>query len=313
MEVSLAGVERLRFADGSPVRAASAVTRFEDGHLVAQDDATHAAWLRDGVATRLRLLPPVEGLDVFDEATGTKHLKPDLEAAVTVEVDGSPGVVLLGSGSSPARMRSVLVRSGSTGTGGGSRAGPRVVVADLTPAYAVIAEALGVTADELNLEGACVIGDALRWYHRGLPSAGLPSASVDLELAAVLSAVLGVGDAAEVGVGDVRRYDLGEVDGIGLAVTDATALPGGAVLVSAAAEDAPNARDDGPVVGSALVLLEGQDVVDLVELPRVEGEVCKVEGISVLDADATGASLLAVVDADDATAASLVVRLRVGW
>ena len=305
MEVSLAGVERLRFADGSPVRAASAVTRFEDGHLVAQDDATHAAWLRDGVATRLRLLPPVEGLDVFEETTGTKHLKPDLEAAFTVEVDRSPAVVLLGSGSSPARMRSVLVRSGSDG--------PRVVVADLTPAYAVIAEALGVSADELNLEGACVVGDALRWYHRGLPSAGLPSASVDLELAAVLAAVLGVGDAAQVGVGDVLRYDLGDVDGIGLAVTDATALPGGAVLLSAAAEDAPNAQDDGPVVGSALVLLEGQDVVDLVELPRVEGEVCKVEGISVLDADESGASLLAVVDADDTTAASLAVRLRVGW
>ena len=305
MQVELTSVERLRFADGSPVRAASAVALFEDGHLVAQDDATHAAWLRDGVATRLRLLPPVDGLDVFEEATGTKHLKPDLEAACTVEVEGDPAVVLLGSGSSPARMRSVLVTS--------SGAGPRVAVADLTPVYAVIAAALGVTADELNMEGACVVGDALRWYHRGLPSAGLPSASVDLELAVVLAAVRGVGDVGAVSVRDVREYDLGEVEGVGLAVTDATALPGGAVLVSAAAEDAPNARDDGPVVGSALVVLDDEQVVDLVELPRVENEVCKVEGISVLDADGKGASLLAVVDADDVTAASLAVRLRIGW
>ena len=305
MQVELTSVERLRFADGSPVRAASAVALFEDGHLVAQDDATHAAWLRDGVATRLRLLPPVDGLDVFEEATGTKHLKPDLEAACTVEVEGDPAVVLLGSGSSPARMRSVLVTS--------SGAGPRVAVADLTPVYAVIAAALGVTADELNMEGACVVGDALRWYHRGLPSAGLPSASVDLELAVVLAAVRGVGDVGAVSVRDVREYDLGEVEGVGLGVTDATALPGGAVLVSAAAEDAPNARDDGPVVGSALVVLDDEQVVDLVELPRVENEVCKVEGISVLDADGKGASLLAVVDADDVTAASLAVRLRIGW
>ena len=305
MQIELTSVERLRFADGSPVRAASAVTRYGGGHLVAQDDATHAAWLRDGVATRLRLLPPVDGLDVFEEATGTKHLKPDLEAACTVEVEGDPAVVLLGSGSSPARMRSVLVTS--------SGAGPRVAVADLTPVYAVIAAALGVTADELNMEGACVVSDALRWYHRGLPSAGLPSASVDLELAVVLAAVRGVGDVGAVSVRDVREYDLGQVEGVGLAVTDATALPGGAVLVSAAAEDAPNARDDGPVVGSALVVLDDEQVVDLVELPRVENEVCKVEGISVLDADGKGASLLAVVDADDVTAASLAVRLRIGW
>ena len=51
----------------------------------------------------------------------------------------------------------------------------------------------------------------------------------------------------------------------------------------------------------------------LVELPRVEGQVCKVEGISVLDADGEGVSLLAVVDADDVTAASLAVRLRIDW
>ena len=42
------------------------------------------------------------------------------------------------------------------------------------------------------------------------------------------------------------------VAGVGLAVTDAVALPDGLVLVSAAAEDSPSTYDDGPVVGSAL-------------------------------------------------------------
>ncbi len=40
MRVELESVERLRFADGSPVRAASAVAPFGDGFLVAQDDTT---------------------------------------------------------------------------------------------------------------------------------------------------------------------------------------------------------------------------------------------------------------------------------
>ncbi len=84
MEIVLEGVRELRFTDGAPVRAASGVARFGDGFLVAQDDATHAAWFSDGPATPVRLLPPSEGRDTFDEASGTKHLKPDLEAACEV-------------------------------------------------------------------------------------------------------------------------------------------------------------------------------------------------------------------------------------
>ena len=309
MRVELEHVDRLRFADGSPVRAASAVTGFDGGLLVAQDDTTHAAWVRDGVAARVRLFAPVEGHDVFEEASGTKDLKPDLEAAVPVELPlslgGAPAVLLLGSGSSSRRMRSALVRSYD--------GDPHVTVADLDPLYAAVADALGVTADDLNLEGACQVGAVLRWFHRGLPSAGLPAGSVDLGLAEVLAAASGTGDPAAVPVRDPRHYDLGEVEGVGLAVTDAVVLPDGSVLVSAAAEDAPNARDDGPVVGSALVRLDGEDTVGLAALPPVEGQVCKVEGITVLDAGPGTATVLGVVDADDPTAPSLAVHLRVTW
>src|SRR3712207_7927116 len=92
MRVTITGVRELRFDDGAPVTAASGIAPLGDGWLVAQDDATHAAWQRpDGVAP-LRLLPSVEGLDHFTEAAGTKHLKPDLEVACPVEADGEPGV-----------------------------------------------------------------------------------------------------------------------------------------------------------------------------------------------------------------------------
>ena len=84
MHVELEDVEELRFDDGSPVRAASAVTRLGDGVLVVQDDSTHAAWRTHGQTGRVRLLPAVDGLETFDERSGTKHLKPDLEAAAGV-------------------------------------------------------------------------------------------------------------------------------------------------------------------------------------------------------------------------------------
>jgi hypothetical protein len=305
MEVEVVGAERLRFADGSPVRAASAVVRFGDGHLVVSDDATHAAWFRRGEhPARVRLLPPVDGHEVFDEESRTKDLKPDLETACEVSRDAATGALVMGSGSSPRRMRWCLLRLAD--------GRPDVVVADMAPVYASVATALEVDPDVLNLEGACVVGRSLRWFHRGLPSAGLLSGSVDLDLDAVWSAAVGEADAADLQATCPRHYDLGSVDGVGLAITDVVALPGGDLLACAAAEDSPNPRDDGPVTATALARIRGDRVHEVVPLPRLDGRILKVEGLMVLHADATEAALLAVTDVDDAAApsraATIVVR-----
>jgi hypothetical protein len=267
------------------------------------DDATHGAWWHEETVTRVRLLPPVDGHELFDEASGTKHLKPDLEMACQVTVDDEPAALLMGSGSSPARMLWSLLRL--------RRSEPWAVVADMSRLYAAVAAALSVDAEVLNVEGACVVGDVLRWYHRGLPSAGLPSGSIDLDLATALAAALGQGDAAAVRVSNPRHYDLGAVGGVGLALTDVVALPGGTLLASAAAEDSPNPRDDGIVVASALARLEGDRVVEVVRLPEVDGSVIKVEGLMVLETHERQTLLLAVADEDDPRAASVAARLRV--
>ena len=303
MQVDVTAVRYLSFADGSPVRAASAIAPLGDGWLVAQDDAAHAAWVRDDGIERVRIVPSVEGHDVFSSASGTKHLKPDFEAACPVERDGATGVLLLGSGSTPARMRAALVTPDDA---------PRVQVGDLAPLYRRVAEVLGVRLDDLNLEGACRKGDVLRWFARGNLSAGVPSASVDVDVEPLVQAVTG-GDPSAV---EVRRpvvYDLGEVAGVGLTVTDAVALPDGRVLLSAAAEDTPNMVDDGPVVAAALALLDGDDVLAVTRLPEVDGEVAKVEGLALLGSDDQGARLLAVVDDDDPDKASAELHLDVRW
>ena len=295
-------VRLLHFDDGTPVTAASGVAPLGEGWLVAQDDATFGAWLRGASVTPVRLLPAVEGLDRFSEAAGTKHLKPDFEVACPVHVDGEPAVLLLGSGSTARRMRGVLVRL---------RDGEPVVhVGELDPLYRRVAASLGVALDQLNLEGASRHGDAVRWFCRGNLAAAVPSASVALPLDALVGAVLGRADAGSVPVGDPHVYDLGAVEGVGLAVTDAIALPDGRLLVCAAAEDTPNAVDDGPVVATALALLDGPDVLEVAAIPEVGGQVVKVEGLALRGFAGGAASLLALVDADDPDVPSAAVELR---
>ncbi len=149
MDIEVLSVDRLRFSDGAPVRSASAVVSFGGGFLVVPDDATHAAWFREETVTAVRLLPPVAGHEVFDEVSGTKHLKPDFEAACQVTVDGAPAALIMGSGSSPARMRWSLLRL--------EHGEPRVVVADMTQVYSAVAAAMSIDADLLNMEGACTV------------------------------------------------------------------------------------------------------------------------------------------------------------
>jgi hypothetical protein len=296
MQVDLVEIGLMRFEDGTPVRAASAIAPYGGGWLVGQDDATHACWWHDGVGTPVRVVPAVDGHEVFSETTGTKELKPDLEAALAVE----GGVLMLGSGSTPARMRAVLLTPGA-----------EPVVGDLGDLYARVAATLEVAPDALNLEGACVVGDRLRWFQRGLPAAGVPTASVDVDLRPLIDAVTGSGRVSRVEVVDARRYALESPEGLALAVTDAVALPDGRIVVSAAAEDSPNTYDDGPVLGSALALLDGQVTLATVSLPEPDGRIAKVEGLAVMEWDDHGGRLLATVDADDAAVPSALLTLDV--
>ena len=304
MRISLGDVRPLRFDDGTPVTAASAIAPLGEGWLVAQDDATSAAWLRDGSVSPVRVLPPVEGLDRFSEAAGTKRLKPDLEVACPAEVDGEPAVLLLGSGSTDRRMRGVLVRLVD--------GHPVVQAGELAPLYGLVAERLGVPDGQVNLEGASRHGGTVRWFNRGNLAAGVRPGSVDVPLAGLVDAVLGRGAAGAVPVEQPRVYDLGEVAGVGLAVTDAISLPDGRLLLSAAAEDTPNAVDDGPVVAAALVLVDGDTVLDVAAVPEVDAHVPKVEGLALRAARDGEVQLLAVVDDDDPSRPSTVMELHVG-
>lgn len=303
--VSVSQVRQLWFGPNDPVRAASAVARLGGGWLIAQDDAAHGGWWRPPREhlDRIRLLAPRDGLDVFSEASGTKHLKPDLESACRVPLDGGSGVLLLGSGSLPNRTHGALaqVRNGQV----------RVRSRDLGPLYEQVAAVLDLNQDQINLEGACVVGDRLRWFQRGHAPSGVPSASVDLDVADVVAVLTTGSELVSIDIGRARHYDLGSFDGLPLAITDAVVLPDGTVCVSATAEDTLDPVADGPIAGSVLALLI-DDVSHLVPLPP-EAAGHKVEGLAVSGARDGGVELLAVVDHDDPHAASIALILQVCW
>lgn len=304
VKVDVRSSTELVFDDGSPVRAASAIAPFGDGWLIAQDDETVGAWWRDRSVTPVRFFPPVEGHDRFSEDDGTKELKPDLEAACSVPAGGGHAALLLGSGSLPRRMRAALATP--------EQPHCSVMTADLTALYHRMAGALELDIEDLNLEGACVLGTSLRWFQRGHDGSDVPSSSVDVGLVELLAAVTEAADPADVPLGRVRRYEFVASGDVSLAVTDAAVLTDGRILISLAAEDAPDAVADGEIVGAALAVIDDEDVVSLAQLPAGdEGGVRKVEGLAIRDAADGRLDVVAVVDQDDPDTPSLALSLDV--
>ena len=65
------------------------------------------------------------------------------------------------------------------------------------------------------------------------------------------------------------------------------------------------------MVGSALALLDGERLLDLAELPLLDGEVAKPEGLALVGHRDDLLDLVAVVDADDPEVPSLLLELVV--
>jgi len=264
--------EHAHLDDGLPphVRAASALRRLAHRLVIVQDDVDALA-VR-GVAGDVRpvLLPArPSGTRVFDDATGNKHEKLDLEACVVL-TDGR--VVAFGSASTPVRERLVVWTEAA--------AAPVVVAAD-----ALYAEVRGAVVDgemRLNVEGAVVAGRRLLLFHRGNDAPRGSSAHVNavVELALDEFASWLDGTAAPPRVASVTRVDLGAVDGVPFGFTDAVAVDAERVVVVACAEDSACAISDGPVLGARVGVLDarGLRMVDIYERDGAPTRL-KVEGI----------------------------------
>ncbi len=277
------------------VSAASGLVLAGDYLYVVADDEHHLGVFPatgDAAGELLALFP--------GELPATKQerkaQKPDLE--VLTRLPPFPGyasgaLLALPSGSRRNRRTGALLALDVHGAVIGT---PRSI--DLSAVFALLEPEFPA----LNIEGAVVVDQRLRLLHRG--SKGHPeSACIDVSLPDVLQA-LGSSDAVDTTkLLDTRFFDLGTIDGIPLGFTDGAALPDGAIVFTAIAEDAESTYEDGPCVGAAVGIFDREGRLSLLQSldanHKVEGIFAQVEDDVI--------RLLLVTDADqEAIAASLL-------
>jgi hypothetical protein len=279
------------------VRAGSGIRWVGDQLAVIQDDARFIALVNPtAFSVRALALPAGKGgVRLFDDTRGNKDDKLDLEASLVVHEGGDELLLAFGSGSKKVRdqVAVVNVRRGTA------------VIRDATALYRDLRDFSAFAGCHLNIEGAILTDGVVRFFNRGngKPRHGLRpvNATVDVEWRALWSYLLSPDDAPVPGLHNIQQYDLGEHGGLRLTFTDACAW-GGRVLFTAAAEDSPDATEDGPVAGSAIGVIEASGEVRYTML-RGEGGgafLGKVEGVALSRTEA--GRIYLVTDADDADA-----------
>lgn len=231
----------LRLLRDLDLAAASGLVRLRGRSLIVGDDdlALHVV-PDDGPAARLPLRPGALPRD----PAARKRVKPDFEALCPWPAP-APTLLVLGSGSTPARTTGVLVLLSE------DMSSATCSEFSLAPLYADLA----ARVPELNIEGAAAWDGDLVLVQRG-NGVGNRSALVRLDRAGVAGALRTAAAWTSALVRELAVLDLGDIAGVPYSATDATVLPDGALLLSAAAEASADTYRDGECLGSALVRVD---------------------------------------------------------
>src|SRR5215207_999824 len=231
-------------AAGRPLHlsAASGLACLDSFIYVVADDELHLGVFRAAGGEPGHLIRLFDGA-LPDSKRDRKKQKPDLEALALLPAHGDyPHGALLALGSGSRRNRRTGVVLGLDRHGALCRS-PHVV--DLSPMLAPLDDEFPA----LNIEGAVVSGAELRLLQRGNKRQA-ENAVIRFPLAALLDR-LSTGSGA-IKPAAITRFDLGQVDGIPFGFTDAAALPDGAMVFTAFAEDTDDPYDDGRCAGAAI-------------------------------------------------------------
>lgn len=285
------------------VRAASGLAWYGQRIGLVQDDTMAIVWLDPFGQVLAQQSLEVDGRapQHFDVSLGNKHLKPDLEAAVSFYFGGNEYWLALGSGSSAQRERGVLLCSGASNTA------PRWL--NLQQWYELLRACRDFAGAGLNIEAAFVLGQGFYLVQRGNGrTPGAINAIAEFALAEVCAFLCG-SSTNPPEIKKVHACALGTVAGVAWGFADACVI-GSRIWFLLSAEDSPDTIADGAVVGSALAFCDDAEFVNL----RM-GRICyadgrevllKLEGLCVLSED----QLLAVSDADDPTLSAQCLRLK---
>jgi hypothetical protein len=227
------------------------------------------------------------------EHAARKSSKPDLEALTVLPPfeDHPHGALLgLGSGSTPQRDRGFLWALGPDGS---LQDEAREI--SLAPLYTALRERV----DDLNIEGASVMGDQLWLLQRGNGPHG-ENLIAELVLSEVMESLLRDRAVVAAELQRLRGYDLGTLAGGKLTFSDASPLGGELLVFTASAEGSPNTHEDGAILGSVVgtIDLDG----DVRRLRTIDRKY-KVEGVHATF-DTGVMTMTFVCDQDDPDVAS---------
>lgn len=268
--------------------AASGMVTVGDFLYVVADDENHLG-IFPRVGNGAGVLHRVFAGDLPADVTARKAAKRDMEALVhlprsTTYPHGA--LLALGSGSKPQRCTGIVVALNVLGAIAGSP-----VALDLSAFYAALADEVG----HVNIEGAVVIGDALRLLNRGNKKHGI-NACVDANLSNFLLSTA----SRHPKIGPLQTIELGKIEGVKLCFSDAAALPNGGMLFTAAAENTEDSYLDGPCAGNVIGILDKHMRLRFVEELDTKH---KVEGVTAT-LTASKIVLQMVTDADDPSQAA---------
>lgn len=214
--------------------------------------------------------------------------KPDLESLTSLPpFEGAPNGALLGigSGSGPGRDRGFFWPLEPEG----SLAGEPTEI-DLSPLYRL----LRTEIEELNIEGASVVGDRLWLLQRGNTADGM-NAVAELSLAQVMRSMVGDHSIDPEELLAIHEYELGDLNGVELCFSDANALADGTLVFTASAEREDAGPGEDEIEGSVVGTIDGTGAVHRL---RTIDRRWKVEGVyATLDSGII--DLLFVCDQDD--------------
>lgn len=294
--ISLSKVKALTLANPSQkdrhphLSAASGLVQVGSRFYVVADDENHLGlFLIDG-NDHGELIPLFSG-DLPLELEERKAAKPDLEVLTLIPPskkfpDGA--LLALGSGSKEARHRGAIISFNTRGDLGA------VEIIDLAQLYHELKKEIG----KINIEGAVIIEKDIILFQRGNKKNKL-NATIRFPLKQFYQHAL-AGDKKTKHKLDltVMPHELGEIEGVLLCFTDATPLPDGTIIFTAAAENTSDAYLDGQCMGSIIGVINSAG--NLHSTSTID-KLIKAEGIEAQLINDT-IHLLLVTDADDASA-----------
>lgn len=279
----------------SHISAASGMWMTNDTLYVVADDQLQLgvfSLLDTEPGTTLTIIPGALPTD----AKQRKALKPDFESLTGLPASARHpygALLALGSGSTELRQRGMFWPFNQQ-----QRLAEKPQIFSLQALYQPLEK---IFAD-LNIEGVVVQGDCLKLWQRA-NNQHRDNAVIEYCLSDVYALLdAQQQDCLPIQPQRIERYELGEVAGVPLTFTDAYALPDGACLFTAAAENTDNSYQDGECVGAAIGLIDQQRQLRWIKPVQ---PVCKIEGISAQQVN----DLLKIYLVSDADNPSVTAKL----